>query len=159
MQNAAPFLVRPANQNDVEPIVDLWCELMAYHEALDERFTRSLHAKAKFRTFLEVNIDSENAHVLVAQAQGRIVGYTMAQESKRPPVFAVQAVVEILDMAVTSGSRGLGIGRALAKGMQSWGRQRGAKAIFLGAAAANAASNAFWAKVGARPYINLLELV
>lgn len=152
------FHIRTATQDDVDAVVELWSELMAYHESLDERFVRGEDARVKFRTFLEINIDSEHAQVLVAQSQGAIVGYTMAQESKRPPVFAVQAIVEIMDMAVTSGYRRRGVGRVLVEEMRHWAHERGAAAIYLGAAAANPGANRFWAAVGARPYIHLLEL-
>jgi GNAT superfamily N-acetyltransferase len=158
MPNINPFQIRTARQEDAEKIVDLWCELMAFHEALDERFVRSKDSAAKFRTFLEINIDSSNAHVLVAISNGRLVGYTMAQEARRPPVFAMQVVVEIMDMAVSSASRRCGIGRALVNGTRDWAKQRGAEAIFLGVAATNPDALAFWANMDARPYIHLLEL-
>lgn len=158
MTDTPPFFIRTARQEDAEKIVDLWRELMAFHEAVDERFVRSEDSAAKFRTFLEINIDSSNAHVLVAISNGGLVGYTMAQEARRPPVFAMQVVVEIMDVAVSSASRRCGIGRTLVEGMRDWARERGAETVFLGVAAANPAALAFWADMGARPYIHLLEL-
>lgn len=150
-----PFTIRGATVRDVPAIVAIWDELMRFHEARDPLFARGPGAQAKFADFLRANLARAEACVLVAERGGEVAGYCMAAEFERPPVFSVQRIAEIFDIAVKEECRRSGAGGSLVGGIRDWARSRGAAAIELHAAVRNEVAGAFWDKVGARPYLEV----
>ncbi len=148
--------LREAKATDIEAIVLLWRELMGLHADLDRCFTLTSQADPLFRAFLEKNLVEQDAIVVLAEDLGRPVGYTMAIESDRPPVFEHSRTVLITDMIVTASHRGRGIGRCLVDRIKAWALTRDVAQLEVMAATGNPAAQAFWRKVGARPYLATL---
>jgi len=79
--------------------------------------------------------------VLVADADGDIVGMVSAELVDGPAVWVV-------DVVVTSAARRNGVGELLMQGVEVWARQRGAESIGLQVYVDNGPARALYAKLG-----------
>jgi len=150
--------IRPAKASDIPAIVDLWIELMDFHAERDPWFRRSADGHIGFAEHLANCIDDARYVLLVAELDGRIVGYSLAEITQRPAAFAEREHGFITDIAVTAKCRRLGIGTRLAEETIRSLRERGVNKIVLSYASANEVSRAFWRKMGFQPYMERLRL-
>ena len=155
---APDAIVRPARPSDIPAIVDLWIELMDFHAERDPWFARSADGHIGFAEHLANCLDDARYVLLVAEIDGRIVGYSTAEIALRPPAFAEREHGFITDVAVTATCRRAGIGTRLAEETIRRLRERGMKTIVLSYASANEVSRAFWRKMGFQPYMERLRL-
>jgi predicted N-acetyltransferase YhbS len=109
------LLIRTAEPRDARTLGELGAALMRIHYAFDpQRFLAAGdHAERGYASFLRSQLDDDEAIVLVAERDGRIVGYVYAglepmswKELRGPAGF-------IHDVVVEEASRGSGAGRAL----------------------------------------------
>jgi GNAT superfamily N-acetyltransferase len=148
---------RPAREDEVARVVELWRELMEYHVRLDPRFRTREGAAATFESFARHNSQQEAAILLVAEIAGDVVGYCMAAESELPPLFDIGPIAEIYDLAVTERHRRQGIGRRLVEAVCAWARDRSLSRIELRASVRNPAALAFWRSL-ATPFLETLTI-
>lgn len=151
------FRIRAATPEDTGTITELWKELMDFHQERDSCFTRSANGHERFAEFVSGRILSETACVLVAEQQGRIVGYCLAAVSKFPPVFEHQEYGAISDLAVSAPWRRGGIGQALVAAALRWFAARAIHRIEVRVAISNEVSTAFWEKMGFAPYLEIMS--
>ena len=79
--------IRHASEDDVRRVIELWIAMMDLHRDIDTVFTRRKDGHVAFEAFLRENIEWEDAAVIVAEDDGRVVGYIMARIQKSPPVL------------------------------------------------------------------------
>jgi ribosomal protein S18 acetylase RimI-like enzyme len=132
-------LIRPATANDLEALGRLGALLMRTHYAFDpHRFLApGDDPESGYAWFLETQLREPDAVILVADRDGRVVGYVYAgleplswKELRGPAGF-------IHDLVVEEQARGGGIARALLQAAIEWLRQRGAPRVMLWTAAQN----------------------
>ena len=78
------MIMRHANEDDVPRVIELWIEMLDIHKALDTVFTRHEDGHIAFEKFLRDNLASDDAAIIVAEDDGRVVGYTMARIQPAP---------------------------------------------------------------------------
>ncbi len=139
-------------------IGDLWVELMAFHAALDARFSVPPHGRANYIRHVQHALRDETFVVLVAVEQQQVVGYVMGYIGQNPPIFAHPRYGFIADLCVTSQCRRKGAGEALVKKICAWFRGRGMHSVQLNVAHLNPLSQAFWRKVGCADYLDHMWL-
>jgi ribosomal protein S18 acetylase RimI-like enzyme len=144
--------LRRATADDVDALVELWLELTDFHVALDSYYTRKPDATGLMRDYFAKQIEVETAVVIVAETDGRVVGYLMAEPSTRPPVFEGNSALMISDTCVKPDHRRLGIGKAMVDELISIARNRSIDRVEVGYSARNEVSIAFWTKIGFRPF-------
>ena len=155
---SANAIIRPARASDIPAIVDLWMELMDFHAERDPWFRRSADGHIGFAEHLANCMDDARYVLLVAELDGQIVGYSLAEITQRPAAFAEREHGFITDIAVTAKCRRLGIGTRLAEETIRCLQERGMRKIVLSYASANEVSRAFWRKMGFQPYMERLRL-
>jgi ribosomal protein S18 acetylase RimI-like enzyme len=101
-----------------------------------------------FKRFFETNVRSRNKKVIVAEEDGKIIGYMMGAIERRPPVFKITHRAFITDAGVTARRRNLGIGTKLFNAFSSWAKEKGMKFISLAVVYKNEIGIEFWKKQG-----------
>lgn len=115
-------LIRSARQQDVEQLVGLLHALFT----IEADFSADT---GKQRRGLELMLAAAHSQVLVAEADGQVVGLCTGQMVISTAEGGPAILVE--DMVVAAGYRGQGIGRLLLSGLIDWARGRGATRMQL----------------------------
>jgi len=151
--------VRPAASDDLDAVVELWAELVDYHQEIDPRFwERSPEGKRIYRGWAQETIEDEERLLLVAEVAGEIVGYSHAYLRESPPPMVDRTAGLIADLAVTERFKRRGIGRLLAEATLEWFDEKGTDGAMLSAAVLNDEACGFWRAVGFEPlFYNMIR--
>ena len=149
----AKAVIRTATRRDIPAIVELWEELMDFHQIRDPLFTRARNGSRLFAKFVEENLRNDAARVLVATVADQIVGYCQGMLDQHPPALAEPQYGQILDFMVTAEHRQAGIGEQMCEALCDWFRREGMRRIEVRHATANELAARFWPKMGFRPYM------
>ncbi|MBO4391389.1 MAG: GNAT family N-acetyltransferase [Lachnospiraceae bacterium] len=119
------MIIRKATENDIESLRPLYLEL----ERDGVRFQPE-HFVIGFRvdTFFKNIFESEHQDILVADIDGKVVGFAhvMILEQKRVPCLKPERVVYLQDLDVAEGLRSGGIGAKLIDACKEYGKAHGA---------------------------------
>ena len=119
------MIIRKATENDIESLRPLYLEL----ERDGVRFQPE-HFVIGFRddTFFKNIFESEHQDILVADIDGKVVGFAhvMILEQKRVPCLKPERVVYLQDLDVAEGLRSGGIGAKLIDACKEYGKEHGA---------------------------------
>jgi len=88
----------------------------------------------------------------------QVVGYVLAYEAARPPVYPAGRYGFISDLFVLEPYRGQGIGRALVRRALLWLRTIGVTSVELLASEHNEHAQRFWEAVGFRRFLRMYRL-
>jgi ribosomal protein S18 acetylase RimI-like enzyme len=150
--------VRRAKIGDLEPLLDLWEELVGTHARLDHRFQVSQNAREQFRPTLREWLCNPSMAIFVADAGQNVVGYLIARINDNPSLFVPQRYGHVSDICVMSNQRRGGVGRRLFSAARAWLRRKGVDVVQLGVASSNAAAQGFWRAMGFEDYVHRLWL-
>lgn len=145
--------IRTAVPEDTPRVLDLWKEFMDFHGERDPAFIRSATGHEGFGVFLEENMKSETAHVLVADDGDGLFGYCLARIAERPPVFDIRRYGQILDLAVSGPRRRSGVGETLLGEALTWFKKQGVSRVEISVSTANEVATSFWEKHGFKTYL------
>jgi len=152
-----PSPVRPAQLADVPAIAALWIRLLESHAALDPVFALRAGAPAALEVELRRVFDDADTALLVADADGCVVGFCAAHFERSPALARESCRAEITELVVEPAARQSGIGRALANAALGWARSRGALRVEVRVAARNDAGQAFWRRLGFGAFVDVLD--
>jgi ribosomal protein S18 acetylase RimI-like enzyme len=145
----ADVTVRDATGDDLDRVLDLWAELIDLHHDLDGRvWERKPDGKDIFREWLTGAVNDEDRMVLVAEADGRVVGFINGQSHGSPPPLMDRTTGTIDNLAVDVGFRGKGIGRELIAATRQWFADHGAEDVTVRVAARNTHAVGFYEALG-----------
>ncbi len=151
------FQIRLATTSDIPAIMELWNDLMAFHQPLNSFFELCSDANEKFLTYLQSNIqNTEKAHVFIADVNNQVIGYMMGVILNTAPVFKISQVGEIMDAFVTKEFRRQNIGELLFNELKTWFQIKNVNHIDVNIAVGNSLSSQFWAKMGFKPLLHHL---
>jgi ribosomal protein S18 acetylase RimI-like enzyme len=150
--------VRRVAGQDVETVLDLWEEMMSYHARLDGRFQSTVDAREAFRETLQQWMADESKLVLVAEQQGKVIGYIIGHMAENPPVFELRHYGHVSDICVAPGWRRRGVGRKLFAALRDWFDEHGFSVLQLSVAARNNVSQTFWREMGFEDFTHKLWL-
>ena len=134
---ATEVVVRPAREQDLDAIVELFVEVAAEGRWIG---TEPPVDRDRRRRRLAETLDQDHEVVLVAEAGGRIIGQLGMD-------LAGYGVAD-LGMLVSEGWRGRGVGSALLRAGIEWARGAGAHKVALQVWPHNAAALALYEKFG-----------
>jgi GNAT superfamily N-acetyltransferase len=149
--------IREAVRRDLPALVALWQEMMDYHRGYDPRFRFGPNAQREVERHLLETMRSRAARILVADTDGRVVGYILGEVHARRPLYPVGNYGFISDISVTASFRRMGIGRALVGAMDAWFASQKVTTVELFAATLNPESAAFWLSLGYTDYLRLMR--
>jgi len=148
--------IRAAIGADAAGIVALWRELAEFHAERDAFLTLADDAAVRFAEHLEQSLPQAEVRVWVAEHGETLIGFCLARQAARPPVFRVRTQVFIDSIVVTAAWQRRGVGRALVAQAAAWADELGGVPLTCQAAARNELSTSFWRQRGFRPYIEAL---
>jgi GNAT superfamily N-acetyltransferase len=144
--------IRRAEPRDASALGALGAMLMRTHYAFDpQRFLAAGdHAERGYASFLRSQLEDDDTVVLVAERDGRIVGYVYAglepmswKELRAPAGF-------IHDVMVEDDEQSAGAGSALIDAAIAWLRNRGAPRVMLWTAERNDGAQRLFLRLGFR---------
>jgi ribosomal protein S18 acetylase RimI-like enzyme len=150
--------IRRAKLADLESVLDLWAEMMAFHAQLDARFRPTPDGHEHFASILQDWMSDDRCHVLVAEADGQLVGYIIGRLSENAPVLQPPLYGHVSDICMAPAWRRKGIARRLFASLRNWLEQQGATTVQLHVAAQNPIAQAFWRRMGFWPFMTRMWL-
>ncbi len=147
-----------ANKSHVPQILEVWKEFMDYHKSLDSFFNRREDGHLNFEKYIGELINSNEAQVLVALEEHKVVGYSIALIQHYPPVFKSNIYGLINDLAISESHRRKGIGEQMLARMFEWFKIQGLDRIELRVAVNNQIGYSFWKKHGFKDYLHVLYI-
>ena len=148
--------IRQAEPDDLDAIEDIWKELMRLHGRVDEYFRISPTAEANHRDYATLLIEDKTRRVLVADYDGRLLGYVVAEIVAYPPIYRRDRYGHIGAIAVAESARRIGIGRQLLDAALDWFREQGLERAECEVAVRNEISRSFWAEAGFRSVVETM---
>jgi ribosomal protein S18 acetylase RimI-like enzyme len=148
--------VRKAACADTKVIVALWKEMVRLHSRFDRRLEMKRGAEKQFARWIKENLGKKDSLVLVAEDEGKVVGFCLAIMAKNPPVKSEREYGLISDLAVTQRSRRRGIGTLLVEKALAWFANNGSWHVQLSAAHYNPLAQDFWRKLGFTDFMDVL---
>lgn len=154
---AGKLTIRRVGQTDVGAVVELWKELMDFHKAVDPFWTRSRTGHKTFGEYLVKEcMGGDQRRAWVAQAGNKIVGFCIAVIKDYPPCLQTKQHGKIECLAVTKRWRNKGVGEKLLKRTRTWFAKKGMTRIEVAHSTANELAAGFYAKMGFRPYVEIV---
>ncbi len=146
--------------DDYDAICDLFRQADLHHLALlpavFQAFSGPPRPRERFRHFVE----DEDADVIVAEIEGRIVGFTNLEKAAHPsyPMFKHHEYVLMHNIVVDTHCRKQGVGSILMDATRRWARAHGLTFIQTTVWSANTTAKQFYAKHGFKTLSERIEL-
>jgi len=148
----ADITIRRATRADLPAIGRLGALLVKAHHDFDPKrfFPATSRTPAGYASFLGSQLDEPDVTVLVAEADGKVVGYSYAGV-EGTDYMALRGPAGVLhDIIVDPGQRGRGVGRMLLDAALGFLASRGAPRAVLSTAARNEPAQRLFARAGFR---------
>ena len=151
--------IRKAKRDDIDRIVELNKQLTDYHRRLDKYYKPGSEIKKTFRKYLlEDIIGKRNTRVLVAEINGKIIGYFIGKIKKTKPIIVPKKVGRISDAFVEKEYRKSGIGRAMFRELIKWFKENKIKYVELSVHSKNEIGIKAWQKFGFKEFLKTMRL-
>jgi len=145
-------MIREANIDDINAIVELWEEMMNFHIQKSGLYEIKPDARQIYAYYLKEIIKSHESIVLVYEIENKIIGYLMAEEALNPPVYKETRIGTIVEICVTENYRNKGIGEELLTKIEKWFLDKGINRVECLVSDFNEISKGFWFKNDYKPY-------
>ncbi len=146
-------VVTLARSTDVPALSEIWRELMDLHEGRDPRFALAADGRERWLTMAEEMLGRADAFLFKAEVQGRAVGFCLGWIAKNPPIYRIDRIGFVSEIAVVRSHRRRGIGGLLMGAARGWFRAQGLDELQLSTAVWNEDARRFWESVGGEPLL------
>ena len=144
--------MRPATADDVPAVLPMVAAIAALHESWDPaKFGYKPQPQEMYRSWLTGRARDGRSVFLVAEREGRVVGFLVATVESEIPIYRLTEYGFIHDIWVDPTYRNEGVGRQLVMLAIERFRQIGVAQVRADTAAANDAARGLLAKCGLRP--------
>ncbi|MCS7124150.1 MAG: GNAT family N-acetyltransferase [Candidatus Bathyarchaeota archaeon] len=148
--------IRRASEADLQQIVKL-SEKLGRDESAMDSMVSPLPSEFQNPNWILKNIKGENAAVFVAEADGKVVGYSLGWISQPWSYKAKRGY--ICDCFVEKAYRRRGIGKTLVKAMLEWFRNKGVECVEADIYSNNIPSLAMFKGLGFKEVSKRLRLI
>jgi diamine N-acetyltransferase len=146
--------IRQACEEDVEPIADLWMEMMGEHRDFEPRLRLSNIARGAYENYLSLQLRSPLSNVLLATEGDTIQAFACAYIAQNLPMFLPSDLGYISDVYVVPHCRKAGLGKRLIAHLHDWFSGQGIKVSQLQVYRQNEKAIGFWAEMGYEPFFD-----
>jgi len=149
-----------AGRERVDELEDLWAAMHQHHAGLpDLPPTRPVTESWRRRKEQYVQwLAKEGAHLLIAEVNGRPIGYAIVRLEPGPPTWDIgECVAELESLSVAADARGDGVGTKLLASARALAQEAGAARLLVSVAHSNAAAIRFYQREGFEPFYVLLS--
>jgi len=142
--------IRPASAHDIEELDEVIEEVDALHREQMPHILQKPHGPPRDREYMLELLADESYGVFVADAEGEILGFVQVAIRDTPPIpiLVPRRIAAVENLAVRSGSRRMGIGRALMQRVERWAEELGATEIELNVYEFNQSAFSFYLSLG-----------
>ncbi len=144
----------------LDDVAPLFKAMHEHHRGLGEQvlpFRSDGEAWERRRPYYAALLDSGRGRLLIAEEDGRAIGYAMVSEIGGQTTLATgDRMAELETLSVAEGERGQGIGRALMDAAYAVMRELGATEVMLYVLDGNDGAVRFYERLGMRPYLSVL---
>lgn len=142
--------VRPATADDFDALLELSIEADQLHQTLVPGIFRATELPYLSRALVEQLVAEPNTVLLVADRDGRTIGFVVANAKATgdSPALVARRYVYVAMLAVLGRERRGGAGRALIEAVERWAAEHGICEIELNVWEANADAVAFYERLG-----------
>jgi ribosomal protein S18 acetylase RimI-like enzyme len=143
------LVVRNGCVKDGEKVLQVWDEFMDYHKgisALD--FNMVKNARKMWIKYFEKHVRSRIRNAIVAECNGRIVGFLLGTIEKRPPIFTTPHQAYIDSIGVLKSKRNHGVGGMMMDAFMKWAKEKKLPYVMLNVAVENEMAIRFYKKRG-----------
>ena len=153
-----PVTIRAARPADFEALVELDWSSAVHHARLEPDFYR-VPERTAIADFLRRRLADPDREVLVAEADGAVVGMVDVTLDEEPDPGSIVRPVPTADIGISvlEDWRGRGVGHALMAAAEASATARGARRIMLDMSAANVGALRFYRSLGYAEYGLLLR--
>ncbi len=145
--------IRDAVKGDLGSIGNLWERLAKYHEGLSDQFTLAWDSRRRWSRYLREKFAEISTKLIVAEENGRIVGFMLCLLSPNVPVYKERKVGVISDVYVLEERRRKGVARMMFAYAVKWFKKNKVRSVRLAVAHANMEGRAAWRQLGFEPYM------
>ena len=152
--------IRTAEVGDIPEIQRLYRQLDRHHAQLLPEVFQPVDGDARGTDVLEKWIDRDDADYLLAELDGRVVGFVNLHRSRHPgsPMFRPHEFAMIENAVVDKPFRGKGVGGKLFEAAIAWAVERGLRYVQTTVWHDNTGAMEFYVDHGFRPMTVRLEL-
>jgi ribosomal protein S18 acetylase RimI-like enzyme len=142
-------IIRDGRIKDGPETIPIWLEFIEYHQlicAID--MTLRDNAAASWQKYFERHVRSTIRKAIVAEREGKIVGFLIGSIEKRPPCFTTLCQAFLDTVAVAESSRNQGIGERMMHAFAEWAKVKGMPFIMLNVVVENDSAKHLYEKLG-----------
>lgn len=144
--------IRNLTEDDIDGICTLWQQFAAMREEMTESKVLNDDASDYFFGYATGLLNRKDALTLVAEENGELVGYLVAQKQRRPPIYHHTRVAYLSDAFVLESARGKGILKQFIDDLKAWCKREGITAIDVQIFEANKLAQDIYRKLGFHDY-------
>jgi len=144
--------IRRTSKADKDRLGALWLALLEEQAALDDRFGIADDALERWTNDFPHWLHDEGRRFLVAEHDGKIIGFLTAQRWSPSPIYKETLEVYISELYVVPEARQQHAGARLVAAVQTWAKSLGASRLRIGILAANKPGQTFWKQQQAMPF-------
>lgn len=154
------FIIRTATLQDYDELCRVFDIVDRLHGEALPQVLRNPDGPLRSREFIADVIADENASIMVAKADGHMVGAIHVSIRNSPEfwAFVPRKYANIETISVVNDERRKGIGGALMKEAQKWAQQRGVDSLELGVYHFNTGAMRFYESLGFEPMFHRLRI-
>ncbi|MBW4670791.1 MAG: GNAT family N-acetyltransferase [Cyanomargarita calcarea GSE-NOS-MK-12-04C] len=152
------MLIRPATPDDVLAVLPMVAKICALHETWDNaKYGFLPNPEQGYERWLKRLATQERSVFLVAEDEGRLLGFVVATVEKEIPVYRLEEYAFVHDLWVEAEYRKQGVARELIMQTVERFQNLGVKQIRLDTVAINEAARRLFASCGFR--ISTIEML
>ena len=151
--------IRKANKKDILDIIEYTKKVADYHHNFDKYYAKGKGTEKFIRGYFFKNLKKRNYIILVAEINGRIVGFFEAEIKKIDnPFIVADKIGELHDAFVDKKYRKSGIGKKIYNELVKWFKKNKIKHILLSVHVKNMLGKKVWGKLGFKDYMKRMRL-
>ncbi len=112
---------RKYSGKDIDFISEKQSSLSIHHLQFDkEYYEPSNNSVEEFKNYITKRINDENFNIILAELNGKIIGYVMGWIEVRPPIYKIRNVGYLSNIYVDDDERNSGVGKNLYNELEKW---------------------------------------
>jgi len=127
--------------------------LARHHEDISNDFTLAWNGKRKWAKYVVDKFDEISTKLIVAEEDGKVVGFMLCLLSPNTPVFKERKIGVISDVFVLEERRRKGVAKKMLDVAVKWFKKNKVRSVRLGVANDNLEARAVWRRMGFEAYM------
>jgi ribosomal protein S18 acetylase RimI-like enzyme len=138
--------IRRAELQDLKELVEFEKKISSMHGKLDKFYEESGSTEREKKKFLSGHLKSRDSLVLVAEENGKIIGYILSYITKRPKIFKEKMSGHISSIYILERYQNKGVAKSLLEETYKWFKKRKIQWVELSVHTKNKSGIKFWEK-------------